>query len=54
MLIKAGIVFGTYFEIGRIIVEEEQKGKANAEEYGKEPLMGILEKRTVGSVKSFV
>lgn len=30
----------TYFEIGRIIVEEEQKGKARAE-YGKQILKGL-------------
>ncbi len=33
----------TYFEIGRIIVEEEQKGKTRAE-YGKELLKGLSER----------
>ena len=33
----------TYFEIGRIIVEEEQKGKARAE-YGKQILKGLSKK----------
>jgi len=33
----------TYFEIGRIIVEEEQKGRVRAE-YGKQILKGLSEK----------
>ena len=33
----------TYFEIGRIIVEEEQKGKSRAE-YGKQILKGLSDR----------
>ncbi len=42
----------TYFEIGRIIVEEEQKGKARAE-YGKGILKGLSEKLTKEFGKGF-
>jgi len=42
----------TYFEIGRIIVEEEQKGKARAE-YGKQILKGLSEKLTTEFGKGF-
>ena len=42
----------TYFEIGRIIVEEEQKGKVRAE-YGKELLKGLSEKLTKEFGKGF-
>jgi predicted nuclease of restriction endonuclease-like (RecB) superfamily len=42
----------TYFEIGRIIVEEEQKGKIRAE-YGKELLKGLSDKLTAEFGKGF-
>ena len=42
----------TYFEIGRIIVEEEQKGKARAE-YGKETLKRLSSKLTARFGKGF-
>ncbi|MCK4529765.1 MAG: DUF1016 family protein [Candidatus Marinimicrobia bacterium] len=42
----------TYFEIGRIIVEEEQKGKARAE-YGKGILKGLSERLTKEFGKGF-
>ena len=42
----------TYFEIGKIIVEEEQKGKSRAE-YGKGLLKGLSEKLTKEFGKGF-
>ena len=42
----------TYFEIGRIIVEEEQKGNVRAE-YGKRKLKGLSEKLTKEFGKGF-
>lgn len=42
----------TYFEIGRIIVEEEQKGKDRAE-YGKQILKGLSEQLTIELGKGF-
>lgn len=42
----------TYFEIGRIIVEEEQNGK-NRAEYGKQLLKGLSEKLTREFGKGF-
>ncbi|WP_348798631.1 PDDEXK nuclease domain-containing protein [Flavobacterium adhaerens] len=42
----------TYFEIGRIIVEEEQNGK-NRAEYGKHILKGLSEQLTVEFGKGF-
>ena len=42
----------TYYEIGRIIVEEEQKGKSRAE-YGKGLLKGLSEKLTKEFGKGF-
>lgn len=42
----------TYFEIGRIIVEEEQNGKDRAE-YGKQLLKGLSEKLTTEFGKGF-
>jgi predicted nuclease of restriction endonuclease-like (RecB) superfamily len=42
----------TYFEIGRTIVEEEQKGKERAE-YGKQILKGLSEKLTAEFGKGF-
>jgi predicted GNAT family N-acyltransferase len=42
----------TYFEIGRIIVEEEQKGKARAE-YGKQILKGLSKKLSIEFGKGF-
>ncbi len=42
----------TYFEIGRIIVEEEQKGKSRAE-YGKGLLKGLSERLTKEFGKGF-
>ena len=42
----------TYFEIGKIIVEEEQKGKSRAE-YGKQILKGLSEKLTSEFGKGF-
>ncbi len=41
-----------YFEIGRIIVEEEQKGKSRAE-YGKQILKGLSDKLTKEFGKGF-
>ena len=42
----------TYYEIGKIIVEEEQKGKSRAE-YGKGLLKGLSEKLTKEFGKGF-
>ena len=42
----------TYFEIGRIIVEEEQRGKERAE-YGKKILKGLSEKLGKEFAKGF-
>lgn len=42
----------TYFEIGRVIVEEEQQGKQRAE-YGKQILQGLSEKLTQEFGKGF-
>ena len=42
----------TYFEIGRIIVEEEQSGKERAE-YGKQILKGLSEQLTKEFGKGF-
>ena len=42
----------TYFEIGRIIVEEEQNGKARAA-YGKQILKGLSEKLKAEFGKGF-
>ena len=42
----------TYFEIGKIIVEEEQKGKSRAE-YGKQILKGLSKKLTSEFGKGF-
>ena len=42
----------TYYEIGRIIVEEEQKGKARAE-YGKETLKNLSVRLTASYGKGF-
>jgi len=42
----------TYYEIGRIIVEEEQKGKTRAE-YGKQILKGLSKKLTSEFGKGF-
>ena len=42
----------TYFEIGRIIVEEEQKGKERAD-YGKQLLKGLSEKLNCEFGKGF-
>lgn len=42
----------TYFEIGRMIVEEEQSGKERAE-YGKQLLKGLSEKLTIEFGKGF-
>ena len=42
----------TYFEIGKVIVEEEQKGKSRAE-YGKQILKGLSEKLTKEFGKGF-
>ncbi len=42
----------TYFEIGRIIVEEEQNGKDRAE-YGKQLLKGLSQQLTKEFGKGF-
>ncbi len=42
----------TYFEIGKMIVEEEQKGKERAE-YGKQLLKGLSTKLTIEFGKGF-
>jgi hypothetical protein len=42
----------TYFEIGRMIVEEEQNGKERAE-YGKQLLKGLSEQLTNEFGKGF-
>jgi len=42
----------TYFEIGRMIVEEEQSGKERAE-YGKQLLKGLSEQLTIEFGKGF-
>ncbi len=42
----------TYFEIGRMIVEDEQQGKKRAE-YGKHVLKDISKKLTVDFYKGF-
>ena len=42
----------TYFEIGRIIVEEEQSGKERAQ-YGKQLLKGLSEQLTIEFGKGF-
>ena len=42
----------TYYEIGRLIVEDEQKGKARAE-YGKEILKNLSAKLTAQYGKGF-
>ncbi|WP_163399184.1 DUF1016 N-terminal domain-containing protein [Flavobacterium fluviatile] len=42
----------TYFEIGRVIVEEEQNGKERAE-YGKQILKGLSQQLTKDFGKGF-
>ena len=42
----------TYFEIGRMIVEEEQKGKERAE-YGKQIIKGLSKRLISGFGKGF-
>jgi hypothetical protein len=42
----------TYFEIGRMIVEEEQSGKERAQ-YGKQLLKGLSEQLTIEFGKGF-
>jgi hypothetical protein len=49
--VNSTMVF-TYFEIGRMIVEEEQSGKERAQ-YGKQLLKGLSEQLTIEFGKGF-
>lgn len=42
----------TYFEIGKISIEEEQAGKERAE-YGKQLIVGLLQKLSVEFGRGF-